>query len=76
MAFKTSTVKRGAIQKMHALGGAFAIKMAREKNDPLYQKMIRFKKAYKLTKKQLMMKYGVKGQMAARIAAMKSGQSK
>lgn len=71
MSFQTSTIKRGKMEKMHALAGAFAIKLAREKKDPLFEKMMRFKKAYKLTKKQLMQKYGVKGQMAARVAAMK-----
>ena len=65
-------IARGKIEKIAALTGAFAIKIARQKRDPLYEKMIRFKKAYKLTKKQLMMKYGGKAKMAARAAAMAS----
>jgi len=69
--YVTSRVARTKIEKMAALKGAFAIKIAREKKDPLFDKMIRFKKAYKLTKKQLMMKYGSKGLMAARGAALK-----
>jgi hypothetical protein len=36
--------------------------------------MIRFKKAYKLTKKQLVTKYGMKGLMAARQAATSFGK--
>ena len=67
-----SMIARGKIEKKAALTGAFAIKIAREKRDPLYEKMIRFKKAYKLTKKQLMMKYDGKAKMAARAAAMAS----
>jgi ribosomal protein S17 len=55
---------------MAALKGAFAVKIAREKKDPLFEKMIRFKKAYKVTKKQLLMKYGGKATLAARAAAM------
>lgn len=69
MAFKISTIKRGKFEKMSALAGAFAVKIAREKKDPLYDKMIRFKKAYKMIKKQIISKYGAKGKMAARIAA-------
>ena len=71
MPFTTSTIKRTKIQKMSALAGAFAMKIAREKKDPLYEKMIRFKKAYKMVKRQLISKYGLKGKIAARTAAMR-----
>jgi molybdopterin-guanine dinucleotide biosynthesis protein len=67
--YKTSKINRTKLEKMAALKGAFAVKIAREKKDPLFEKMIRFKKAYKLTKKQLLMKYGGKGTLAARAAA-------
>jgi len=66
--YKTSKINRNRQVKIAALKGAFAVKIAREKNDPLFTKMIRFKKAYKLTKKQVLMKYGMKGLQAARIA--------
>lgn len=66
-------IPRGRMEKIAALKGAFAVKIARDKKDPLYAKMIRFKKAYKLTKKQLIMKYGMKGLMAARTASQKFG---
>lgn len=69
--YKTSTIKRDRMRKMEALKGAFAVSIARAKKDPLFDRLIRFKKAYKLVKKQLMAKYGMKGQMAARSAAMK-----
>ncbi len=67
-----SMIARGRNEKINALKGAFAVKIAREKNDPLYTKMIRFKKAYKLVKKQLITKYGMKGLMAARIASQRA----
>jgi predicted ATP-dependent protease len=72
MAYSISTIKRGKFEKMSALAGAFAVKIARERKDPLYEKMIRFKKAYKMIKRQIISKYGTKGKMAARIAASKT----
>ncbi len=69
--YTTSRIARSKVEKLAALGGAFAVKIAREKKDPLYEKMIRFKKAYKLTKKQIMMKYGGKAKLAARTAALR-----
>ena len=68
--YTTSRINRTKLEKMSALKGAFSIKIAREKKDPLFDKLIRFKKAYKVTKKQLMMKYGGKASVAARAAAM------
>lgn len=67
--YGTSRIARGRLQKMGALKGAFAISIARSSNDPLYARMIKFKKAYKVIKAQIMRKYGIKGQMAARKAA-------
>lgn len=69
--YTTSRLIRTKKEKMAALRGAFAVKIAREKKDPLYEKMIRFKKAYKITKRQLVAKYSSKALMAARIAASK-----
>jgi hypothetical protein len=69
--YTTSRIARSKVEKMSALKGAFAIGIAREKKDPLFDKMIRFKKAYKVTKKQLIMKYGGKAAVAARQAAFK-----
>lgn len=68
--FTTSRIARSKVEKLAALGGAFAVKIARERKDPLFEKMIRFKKAYKVTKKQIMMKYGGKAKVAARAAAL------
>jgi hypothetical protein len=64
-----SMIARNRVEKMSALSGAFAIGIARKNKDPMFDRMIRFKKAYKVVKKQLMMKYGMKGKMAARVAA-------
>jgi hypothetical protein len=74
MAYGKSLIARGKGEKIAALTGAFAIKIAREKKDPLYEKLIRFKKAYKLTKKQLITKYQGKAKLAARAAAMAYGK--
>jgi hypothetical protein len=64
-----SRIARGRLPKMQALSGAFAIGIARKNKDPLFDRMIRFKKAYKVVKKQILAKYGIKGKMAARKAA-------
>lgn len=67
--FVTSKVTRTKMDKLNALRGAFAVQIARQQKDPLYEKMIRFKKAYKLTRTQLTRKYGTKALLAARQAA-------
>lgn len=71
MPYQRSVVTVSPLMKMEKLAAAFAIQIARQKGDPLYVKMIKFKRAYKLVKKQLIMKYGAKGKMAARQAALK-----
>ena len=53
-AYGRSMIARGRMEKIAALKGAFAVKIAREKKDPLYTKMIRFKKAYKYKEDLLM----------------------
>jgi hypothetical protein len=69
--YQKSMVTRTGLNKFQALSGAFAVKIAREKKDPLYEKLIRFKKAYRLIKQQIMNKYGTKAKLAARAAASK-----
>jgi hypothetical protein len=71
MAFAKSMITRTGMTKMNVLAAAFAIQIARQKNDPLYAKMIKLKRAYKFVKKQLIQKYAGKGRLAARQAAMK-----
>jgi hypothetical protein len=72
----TSTLRMTKQSKFNMLAGSFAIHIARQKKDPLYEKLIRFKKAYRLVKKQLISKYGSRGQQAARQAAMHTGETK
>lgn len=67
----SSMVKLTKENKLRALAGAFAIHISRQKKDPLYEKLIRFKKAYRVIKQQLIQKYGQKGMQAARLAASK-----
>jgi len=67
--------KRSKAGKMNALGGAFAMRIAREKGDPLYVKMKKLKFLYKAAKLTLLKRYGSKGKMAARLAAMGKVQS-
>jgi len=73
-AYSRSVISRGKAEKLAALRGAFAVKIAQKNRDPLYEKMTRFKKAYILVKKQLITKYGMKGLQAARQAAANFGK--
>lgn len=70
MGFQTSLIKRTKAEKFSALVGALAIKIARQKNDPLLEKMLRYKKAYKALKRQLIQKYQAKAVLAARQIVM------
>lgn len=67
--------RRSKAGKMNALGGAFAMRIARQKNDPLYTKMKKLKILYKAAKRTLLQRYGAKGKMAARMAATGKIQS-
>lgn len=70
MAYRTSTIKRGRAQKLGSSKGTIAISLARKKNDPLYQKMIRYKGLYKTTKNQIEKKYASKSRTLAMQKAM------
>jgi len=72
--YQKSMVNRTGLVKIEALKGAFAVKIAREKKDPLYEKLIRFKKAYKVIKQQIMNKYKGRAALAARLAAQNFGK--
>lgn len=73
-AYTKSLISRGKREKLSALRGAFAVQIARQSQDPLYAKLLRFKKAYKLVKKQIITKYGSKGYKAAMAAARAHGK--
>lgn len=69
----TTMVKRDRQLKMKTLGASFAIRIAKERGDPLYTKYKRFRTLFWTIKKILVKRYGAKGLMAARKAV---GQSK
>ena len=71
MPYGRSTIVSTGADKLSKLSGAFAVQIARQKNDPLYTKLIKLKKMYRIVKKQILQKYGAKGKMAARLAASK-----
>jgi hypothetical protein len=54
------------------LGGSMAARLAKDKNDPDYKKMIKYKTLWKKFKEKVMRKYAVRGKQAARKAAMKT----
>lgn len=59
-------------EKLNRLGGSMAARLAKDKNDPDYKKMIKYKNLWKKFKAKVMRKYAVRGKQAARKAAMKS----
>lgn len=69
--YHSSTIKRGRPQKLESTAGTLAISMARQNKDPLYDRMIKFKKMYKATKTQIERKYRSKAIAKARSLASK-----
>jgi len=72
MALRQSMQRVSRGTKLNRLAGSMAIKIAKEKNDPMYRKVIKFKGLWKKWSAKLMQKYGQKGKQAARKAALKS----
>jgi hypothetical protein len=62
--------------KLKRIIGGFAIQLAKKKNDPLYKKLIRFRRAWKLMSKQINAKYRGPATLAARQAIMKNKEEK
>lgn len=58
--------------KLRRLGGSMAARLAKQRKDPDYKKMIKFKKLWVKYKQKVMRKYGMRGKAAARKAAAKS----
>lgn len=58
--------------KLDRLGGSMAARIAKEKNDADYKKMIKYKNLWKKYKTKVMRKYGMRGKQAARQSAMKT----
>jgi hypothetical protein len=69
---RMSITKIDRKDKLARLGGSMAAKLAKERNDPDYKKMIKFKKLWIKYKEKVMRKYGMRGKQAARKAAMKT----
>jgi hypothetical protein len=62
----------GRQEKLNRLGGSMAAQIAKDKNDPDFKKMIKYKTLWKKFKEKVMRKYSVRGKQAARKAAMKT----
>lgn len=69
--YTQSTIRRGRSQKIKSTSATVAVSLARQKNDPLYQRMIRYKTLYKQAKQQLERKYKSKSMSMARQLASK-----
>lgn len=57
--------------KLARLVGAEAVRIAKEKNDPLYKKLLKYKKMWKLVKEKIVRKY--RGQALQRIRKKLAG---
>ena len=67
--YTTSLTKRGKQQKLKTTAGSIGVSLARQKNDPLYRKMIYQKHMYMKTKQQLQKKYKSRANVLARQRA-------
>jgi len=68
-AYTSTITKRGRSQKIKTTAGAIGVSLARQKDDPLYKKMIYYKHLYLKTKEQLQRKYRSKALVLARKKA-------
>ena len=69
---KMSMTRISRQQKLERLGGSMAARLAKQKNDSDYKKMIKYKNLWKKFKTKVMRKYGMRGKQAARKSAMKT----
>ena len=67
--YTATTMRRNRAQKTKAAAGAIGVSLARKKDDPLYKKMIYYKKLYKENKEKLQRKYKSKALSLARQKA-------
>jgi len=68
---QTSTIKRTKQDKLAALVGNLALKIAKKNNDPMYEKYAKYRKQYLELKKELIRKYMSKAKQAAKQAMRK-----
>ncbi|MFW6219385.1 MAG: hypothetical protein ACOC33_00825 [bacterium] len=66
----TSVIKRTRQTKLAALSAGFALRIAKQQQDPLYKKYQKFRKLFWNAKKLLVKRYGARGMMAARKALL------
>ena len=71
-ALKMSIRKVSRQEKLNRLGGSMAANLAKQRKDPDYKKMIKYKKLWQKFKKKVMRKYAMRGKQAARKASMRS----
>jgi hypothetical protein len=62
--------------KLKRIVGGFAIQLAKKKGDPLYRKLIRFRRAWKAMNRQIQAKYRGPATLAARQAILKTKENK
>lgn len=67
----TSMIRVSKMAKIKKLAGSYALQLAKQRNDPLYKKAMKFRKKWKDAIEQIQKKYGMKGMQSARQAAMK-----
>jgi len=68
---QTSTIKRTKQDKLAALVGNLALKIAKKNNDPMYEKYAKYRKQYLELKQELIRKYMSKAKQAAKQAMRK-----
>jgi len=69
---RTATMVRRTRQaKLESLAANFAIRIAKDRNDPLYKKYKKYRKWFKDAKKTIVDRYGTRGRAAARKALQK-----
>lgn len=68
---QTSTIRRTKQDKIAALVGNLALKIAKKNNDPMYEKYAKYRKQYLELKQELIRKYMSKAKQAAKQAMRK-----
>ena len=68
---QTSTIKRTKQDKIAALVGNLALKIAKKNNDPMYEKYAKYRRQYLELKQELIRKYMSKAKQAAKQAIRK-----
>jgi len=68
-ALTTSNVKVTRIAKLKQQAGSQAFRMAKERNDPLYVKYLRWRKLALEMKSKIIKKYGTRGLRKAKAAS-------